>query len=515
MRIFIFFFFFFHSASAQEFNHRFHFDYPAAVLNNLVVTDSCYYATGIIADSVAPFNTGNVFVKFDLEGKIEFTKTLTSEQETYEVWFSPLIPLDDGFITAGYSIDSIIQSLVIRYNLVGDTLWTSRYKNLYYPEAILIVVKDFIELPDGSFLILTTQDSRNNETAVTIRLIKIDQDGSELWHKTIYDSASSDIANNVIVLPDNSLLVLGQISNLHLGLPSGFNIQTLLIKADSLANEQWTYKFIEDELVAGYDMVLSNDNTVVIGGAIGREIETPPDNELYWNGFVFKADFEGNILWRTEIRENVFWENTRFNRIIEAPDNSGYLLAGTFLDPTFGVGGYDNYGWLAKVSPDGDSLWSRSFSIVNSNITYHEFNYLSPTTDGGYLICGQASNLGLGTAGVPRQQGWLLKVDEYGCLVPGCHITTSAEVEPQEFRLKLYPNPTSDFLNIYVQSSPENKEGFLRIVDVQGRVIEEFKNNFTGITYVYPVYSLTDGMYFLQYWADNTLLQSSRFIVQR
>ena len=27
----------------------------------------------------------------------------------------------------------------------------------------------------------------------------------------------------------------------------------------------------------------------------------------------------------------------------------------------------------------------------------------------------------------PSQQGWLLKADEYGCLVPGCEVVQSAE----------------------------------------------------------------------------------------
>ena len=65
----LFFFISFHSIGAQNtFNKRLHFNFPAAVLTSIVSTDSCYYATGIIADSIPPYNTGNIFVKFDLTG---------------------------------------------------------------------------------------------------------------------------------------------------------------------------------------------------------------------------------------------------------------------------------------------------------------------------------------------------------------------------------------------------------------------------------------------------------------
>ncbi len=35
------------------------------------------------------------------------------------------------------------------------------------------------------------------------------------------------------------------------------------------------------------------------------------------------------------------------------------------------------------------------------------------------------------TINAPRQQGWLLKVDEYGCLAPGCQLVSQVESPAQ------------------------------------------------------------------------------------
>ena len=60
------------------FNHLIDFELPFSTLTSVLPTDSCYYATGVIVDSVPPFPVGNIFVKFDLEGNVEFSKVLAT-----------------------------------------------------------------------------------------------------------------------------------------------------------------------------------------------------------------------------------------------------------------------------------------------------------------------------------------------------------------------------------------------------------------------------------------------------
>jgi|GEM_PF-5570493 len=56
----------------NTFNQKYHFNTLATYLTSIVVNDSCYYATGIYADTVPNLQVGSVFIKFDLEGNLSF-----------------------------------------------------------------------------------------------------------------------------------------------------------------------------------------------------------------------------------------------------------------------------------------------------------------------------------------------------------------------------------------------------------------------------------------------------------
>ena len=112
----------------STFNKRFHFDFPNAVLTSLISSDSGYYSIGIITDSIAPFRTSNIFVKFDLEGNPILIKTLRDSVRSYEIWRPTLIKTMDGnFAAAGYSLDTILRGIIIKYAPNGDTIYTNSY----------------------------------------------------------------------------------------------------------------------------------------------------------------------------------------------------------------------------------------------------------------------------------------------------------------------------------------------------------------------------------------------------
>ena len=47
------------STDGQDtFSKRFHFGFPAMYYSGIVVTDSCYYVSGIVADSIYPYTLG-------------------------------------------------------------------------------------------------------------------------------------------------------------------------------------------------------------------------------------------------------------------------------------------------------------------------------------------------------------------------------------------------------------------------------------------------------------------------
>ncbi len=75
---------------------RFDFGFPAAVLTSILSTDSCYYATGVIADSIPPHEAGNIFVKFSPQGEVEYQKTIKDTAKSYQTWRNNLKALPWG-----------------------------------------------------------------------------------------------------------------------------------------------------------------------------------------------------------------------------------------------------------------------------------------------------------------------------------------------------------------------------------------------------------------------------------
>ncbi len=128
-------------------------------------------------------------------------------------------------------------------------------------------------------------------------------------------------------------------------------------------------------------------------------------------------------------------------------------------------------------------------------------------------ICGQARDREGGDS-IP-QQAWLLKLDEYGCLVPGCHIIDGVEeLSEAPVHLSMYPNPTSNYLNMYFRSERPVKKGMFRVYDTSGRLVHSFSAGRNDTTYIIPVWSWPKGVYALQYVAEGEVWWAEKVVVE-
>ena len=107
----------------------------------------------------------------------------------------------------------------------------------------------------------------------------------------------------------------------------------------------------------------------------------------------------------------------------------------------------------------------------------------------------------------------MMKVDQYGCLIPGCHVVDDVEESSLEkLELAIYPNPSSDYLNFQLRGFPRSKNGLFRVVDTQGKTIRTLAPLNLNDTCILPVFDWADGIYFLQYLEENTISLSAKFI---
>ena len=219
-------------------------------------------------------------------------------------------------------------------------------------------------------------------------------------------------------------------------------------------------------------------------------------------------------MWGTKFHSDVL-TSANFSKIIELEDSS-LVAFGTVVrlypqpNPTYNI----IHGRIVKLSPQGDSLWNREYEYLTSGNGLEQSIYDAERTyDGGFLVCGEAN--GITTSGGPYQQGWLLKLDEHGCLVPGCHLNTGIlpTGTTEAIELSLYPNPATDYLNVHYRAAKVGTELTFSVLDRQGRVLQTYNTaDVSDKTYIVPVYDLVAGVYVLELQRDGVVLGSELFV---
>lgn len=157
-----------------------------------------------------------------------------------------------------------------------------------------------------------------------------------------------------------------------------------------------------------------------------------------------------------------------------------------------GTSGYG--GMLLKVNQEGDLIWFREHfphDPEENNALTWETNifYATPTSDGGFLCAGQyRSDPGsLYPSGI--QTAFALKVDEYGCLEPGCQVGVEELSLQQD--LVVYPNPNNGQFNIQLPATYGNQ---LSIYNPLGQLVQPISYP-TGVQYSIDLSTHPKGIY--------------------
>lgn len=500
------------SYTQSTFSRRYTLGSGNAVITSVYPTDSCFYAMGIITDPINPFSTGNSFIKSDLNGNILLQKNLSSPNKEYEVWKGTLQNTHDGNLAAvGYSFDSIgMRVIFLKYNSDGDTIFTKQFISPTYLEDPFYVPFDMVTNINNDHVIA---NRISNYFSMNYELLILDQFGEKNTSILFGDEL-----NNlpISIINDNEEYIIGNwVKNDNLT-NNNFTSRTQIVKIDSLGETIWEYYSPEGVLQRGATaMTKAPDGGLVVASGLG--IEDPINqlqSQLLFDPYIFKLDENQNVVWEVDYSplDTGLSDRTVFNKIFDVGD--GYVAAGNNWDAEAPSG---EDGYLVKISYDGEQLWERKFYFVepqNNLPVLHEFNDMRPTADGGFIMCGQVFDYSQSTN---FQQGWLVKVDEYGCLVPDCHL----DVETDELNsipqiiLQPYPNPTSDVLNIYFKHPSFSSKGIFRIVDTNGRVLLQFDANKNDTTYLVSLEKFVSGIYFFQYLEKNSIVKTEQIIIQK
>ncbi len=352
----------------------------------------------------------------------------------------------------------------------------------------------------------------------------IDQHSSVDWIK-IYPPSENSYAYRFIsgiILANNDLLFLA--NRQESGYPEGFPISSVLIYSDSEGNVLWEREY--ESSLAYYIpgcFAIETDSTYLIGLRITNQegsrsaifktnqdgdtlsewinetlktyspkkiIKTPDggfvfvsryfkelseaENPLY-QGYICKLDSNLTKEWdlilghRTTI--------TRFNSLLKTYDDK-FIAIGAVGDTFQTTDVWRQKGWLVKFDENGVIDWERK--IISTSNRYSELADAAETEDHSLVACGLSQSFS--SYEDNPQRGWLLKLDEWGCLDPAfCDSITTILIPPEEnIGLSISPNPANSYFTVSLnKTASENDDSpgieHVHVYDLSGRVVFEKK----------------------------------------
>ncbi len=498
-----------------------HFGQPFAILTSILPTDSCYYATGVITDtSDSSYKVGNIFIKFNLVGETELIKKLLSADKSYQTWIGDLLNTSDGnLVDIGITTDTALKAIMLKYNLNGDTIFTKEFFSPYYPMEPFIATVAFANLTENGFYLVCGIDPSIDASEGDIILLKLDSNGNLLQEK-IYGNSSTEIGGTILVEEDKGAIIGACRTNRN-QVSKNFFSKTYIFKTDSLGNVEWEFLSPPNKIQnIAKGLVKSKDDGLVV--ATSRGYEHPINStvgQIWWeSAYFFKLDENQQMDWEIEVKDSINpGPALGIERLISVDGGNAYVAAGQYniirsLDPLIG----GTFGWTFKFSDAGELIWIRKHQIVETLGHRHEVFDLKQTSDGGFIIVGKAQGSINGIE--PTSQAWLLKLDSFGCLIPGCQwldtiSTTTAQPENARVELAIYQNPASHYLNFQLRTSRLVKSATFRILDEMGRLVKEFKSDYANDTCILPVSDLEAGVYSLHFFENEEIKAIAQFIV--
>jgi len=177
----------------------------------------------------------------------------------------------------------------------------------------------------------------------------------------------------------------------------------VISKIGSDGNNNWIRTFGKNSDNEGaYIARETREGGFIIGGYADdyKVINTYPYSALYVDAYIIKMDPIGNAEWKKKIRDNDF---SYIYDIVEDQDGNFIATGYTRFPKGFWL---QNDGYLLKLDPNGNKIWSSSYSSEEFSDDLDaddKFTSLRKTIDGGYIIVGETNRL-----------AWMLKTDSNG-----------------------------------------------------------------------------------------------------
>ena len=322
--------------------------------------------------------------------------------------------------------------------------------------------------------------------------------GNQIWDTLYGTSTHADLATTIGLCKDGGYILGGWTDSYGVPNVNG-NSNVWIIKTDFNGKVEWDRVFGDSLTEAVFSVFEGNDgNFYFSGGRTDYEDPFSRNNDEYSLTYIMKLDNKGNTIWDNSF--GTLGKNNTLFSLNETPDGSligcGSKPGRYYKDGIPGI-----YGYVIKVSSDGELLWERvhhhpdAFDKDSQAGVRGILYSIKPTPDGGYIAAGETNT------NDNSQDFWVIKMDERGCIGTPCDLQ-EAILAQEEIAFQngiqsfnVFPNPASDMLNLSF-SFPVLEEAVVQLVDQSGKVVlRQFIANASDV--LLDLSAISSGIYFV------------------
>ena len=493
--------------------------------------DSAYFVSGYVRDSSHYYYDPDHptllgLMKLDYSGNVIWKRTdSVMRGDHFSLTLNTgMVQLSDGnFLNVGFVENDYNDwknydwraPVYTKFDTDGNTIWQKVYKDTNYlksePWPRNVIPED-----DGGFtiaaLILSdtkylnpydTSDTYLYTDTSYIGLIRYDSLGNEVYRQKHFLGGHKIITSIGLLMkqPDKGYIV-GGVSYFSGDLKSYY-----LLKTDSLFNWEWRKTF--GQLATSnpnidiiklsknqYDFSIERKDTPIVYDAYGNKYYTS-----YHQIGIMDSSF--NLEKDTIFKRNLalyfggpsYYRSDGEVRGLDT-SNLGEIVVCSIIN--------DGGAYLMNMGNGTNFTWGNW--IADFPYFTEEPYKMRRAHDGGYLIVGRSSRQGVG--------GWFVKTDSLGFALPNggdtlYHIGIGAQAK-QNIGFKVYPNPTSDKVNIVFEEIPNGKMQ-IQIFDITGRLVGSKEiNNQSNITFY--LNDLKKGVYILNIKSEQAWSKSIKVV---
>lgn len=315
-------------------------------------------------------------IKTNDTGQEQWNKTFGGTQ--FDLGWSCAQTRDGGYIIGGSTKSFVMEKndyLAIKTDDQGNEEWNCTYGGIGWDLG-----KSIIQTTDDGFIFTGLTDvSPDGSHQVDVGVIKIDQDGDQVWHKSYGDPIMQDAGLSVIQALDGGYVIVGHTGSFQDSKVGG---DIWLIKTDSTGKMAWNRTFGGFGSDVGFSVWQTKDEGYVILG------ETDSFGFGQYDLIVLKTDRNGNEQWDMILGgskdETVYGEGCRS---IQQTHDGGYIIGGS--TESFGGASFGPKPWVIKLSEptiEVTIVGGNGVSVVFKNLKDEEQTNLTWTVDitGGF-----------------------------------------------------------------------------------------------------------------------------------